>query len=169
MDLAFVDKLANQNNGVKYLLVAVNFFSRFVRVQTMKTKYAKGTLQAFRKMISQKNTPAKIWVDKGTEYGGTFEELCKEKDIEVYSTMSEIKAAFAERAIQFLKHIICRYIEDHGEKIVPKLQQFVSTLNCRKNRIIGKPTYVKNSDFLSILYNKLFKKHTKPKFKIQNW
>ena len=28
--------------------------------------------------------------------GGTFEELCKEKDIEVYSTMSEIKAAFAE-------------------------------------------------------------------------
>ena len=80
--------------------------------------------------------------------------------------MSEIKAAFAERAIQFLKHIICRYIEDHGEKIVPKLQQFVSTLNCRKNRIIGKPTYVKNSDFLSILYNKLFKKHTKPKFKI---
>ena len=72
MDLAFVDKLANQNNGVKYLLVAVSFFSRFVRVQTMKTKYAKGTLQASRKMISQKNTPAKLWVDKGTEYGGNF-------------------------------------------------------------------------------------------------
>ena len=52
--------------------------------------------------------------------------------------MSETKAAFAERAIQSLKHIIYRYIEDHGEKIVPKLQQFVSTLNCRKNRSIGK-------------------------------
>ena len=45
MDLAFVDKLASQNNGVKYLLVAVDIFSRFVRVQTMKTKYAKDTLQ----------------------------------------------------------------------------------------------------------------------------
>ena len=56
MDLAFVDKLASQNNGIKFLLVAVNIFSRFVRVQTMKTKYAKDTLQAFRKMISQKNT-----------------------------------------------------------------------------------------------------------------
>ena len=161
MDLAFVDKLASQNNGVKYLLVAVDFFSRFVRVQTMKTKYAKDTLQAFRKMISRKNTPEKLWVDKGTEYGGTFKKFCKEKDIVVYSTMSETKAAFAERAIQSLKHIIYRYIEDHGEKFIPKLQQFVSTLNCRKNRSIGKcPRDVKNSDFLSILYNKSFKKYT---------
>ena len=133
----------------------------------MKTKYAKDTLQAFRKIISQKNTPEKFWVDKGTEYGGTFKKFCKEKDIEVYSTMSETKAAFAERAIQSLKHIIYRYSEDHGEKFVLKLQQFVSTLNCRKNRSIGKsPRAVKNSDFLSILYKKSFKKYTKPKFKI---
>ena len=38
MDLAFVDKLASQNKGIKYLLVAVDVFSRFVRAQTMKTK-----------------------------------------------------------------------------------------------------------------------------------
>ena len=125
----------------------------------MKTKYVKDTLQAFRKKISRKNTPEKLWVDKGTEYGGTFKKFCKEKDIEVYSTMSETKDAFAERATQSLKHIIYRFIEDHGEKLVPKLQQFVSTLNCRKNRSIGKsPRDVKNSDFLSILYNKSFKK-----------
>ena len=49
MDLAFVDKLASQNKGVKYLLVAVDVFSRLVRVQTRKTKYAKDTLQAFKK------------------------------------------------------------------------------------------------------------------------
>ena len=69
MDLAFEDKLASQNNGVKYLLVALDIFLRFVRVQTMKTKYAKETLQAFRKVIFQKNTPEKLWVDKRTEYG----------------------------------------------------------------------------------------------------
>ena len=74
MDLACVDNFASQNNGVKYLLVAVDIFSRFVRAQTIKTKYAKDTLQAFRKMISRKNTPEKFWVDKGTEYGGTLNE-----------------------------------------------------------------------------------------------
>ena len=47
-----MDKLASENNGVKYFLIAVDVFSRFVTVQTMKTKYAKDTLQAFKNMIS---------------------------------------------------------------------------------------------------------------------
>ena len=38
------------------------------------------------------------------------------RDIEVYSTMSETKAEFAERAIHSLKDTIYHYIEDHGEK-----------------------------------------------------
>ena len=59
-----MDKLASQNKGVKYLLVAVDVFSRFVRVQTMITKYAKDTLQAFKKMISRKNIPEKLWLIK---------------------------------------------------------------------------------------------------------
>ena len=79
-----MDKLASQNKGVKYLLVAVDVFSRFVRVQTMKTKYAKDTLQAFKKMISRKNIPEKLWVDKGTEYAKIFKKICKEKRGEVY-------------------------------------------------------------------------------------
>ena len=100
------------------------------------------------KWFLKKNTPEKLWVDIGTEYEGTFEKFCEEKDTEIYSTMSETKAAFAERAIQFLKHIICRYIEDHGEKLVPKVQQFDSTLICCKNRSIGKsPRDVKKKHF----------------------
>ena len=43
MEMAFVDKLAKQNNGVKYLLIAADIFSRFVRVQTMKTRCAEDT------------------------------------------------------------------------------------------------------------------------------
>ena len=118
-------------------------------------------------MISRKNTPEKLWVDKGTEYGGTFKKFCKEKSIEVYSTMSETKAAFAERAIQSLKDIFYRYIEDHGEKFINKLRQFVSTMNCRINISIGKsPRDVKKTDFLSILYSKPLTRYKKLKFKV---
>ena len=60
IDLAFVVKLDSRNKKFKYLLVAVDIFSRFVRDQTMKIKYAKNTLQAFKKLISQKNTPEKL-------------------------------------------------------------------------------------------------------------
>ena len=77
--MAFVDKLASQHSGVKCLLIAVVVFSRFVRVQTIKTKCAKETLQAFKKMFFRKNTPGKLWVDKRTKYGGSFKKYCKEK------------------------------------------------------------------------------------------
>ena len=119
-------------------MVAVDGFWRLVRVQTLKTKYVKDILQAFKKTISQKITPEKLWVDKGTEYRGIFKKFCKEKNIEIYLTMSEKKAAFAERAIQSLERIIYRYIEDHGEKFIHTLPQFVSIMNCRINRSIGK-------------------------------
>ena len=165
--MAFVDKLASQNNEVKYFLVAVDGFLRFVRVQTMKTKYSKDILQAFKKIISQKITPEKLWADKGTEYREIFKKFCKEKNIEIYATMSETKAAFAERAIQSLKHTIYRYIEDHGEKFIHMLPQFVSIMNCRINRSIGKsPRDVKNTNFLSILYNKHLTRYRKLTIKV---
>ena len=37
MDVAYMDKIANHNNGVKYLLVAVDVLSRYLRVQPLKT------------------------------------------------------------------------------------------------------------------------------------
>ena len=39
-DLAQVDKLAEWNNGIKYLLVVVDVFSRYVRVDTLRNKSA---------------------------------------------------------------------------------------------------------------------------------
>ena len=81
--------------------------------------------------------------------------------------MSETKAAFAEKAIQSLKHIIYRYIEDHDEKFIHKLPQFVSTMNCRINKSIGKsPRDVKKTNFLSIMYNKPLTGYKKLNFKV---
>ena len=102
-----------------------------------------------------KKNPAKLGVEKRTEYGGTFGKTCREKNIAVWSTISETKAAFAERAIQSLKHLIYRYIGDHGEKTLPKLQQLVSTRNCPKYQSTGKsPSYVKKYDFYQFCIKK---------------
>ena len=46
------------------------------------------------------------------------------------------------------------------------MPQFVSTMSCRIKRSIGKsPTDVKNTDFLSILYNKPLTRYKKLEFK----
>ena len=101
MDLAYVDKLSKDNNGVKYLLVRQDLFDRTVDAKGMKTKDSKKQ-STFSKMITKKNRPKKIWVDQGTEFAGAFKKFCSAEGIEIYSTMSETKAASAERTIRSL-------------------------------------------------------------------
>ena len=60
MDLAYVDKLAKNNNGVKYLLVRQDLFDRTVDAKGMKTKGSKETVRAFLIMITKKNRSKKI-------------------------------------------------------------------------------------------------------------
>ena len=145
MDLAFVDKLAKENNGVKYLLVRQDFFDRTVNAYGMKTKDSQETVKAFSSMITKKNRPKKIWVDKGTEVAGAFKKFCTAEGIQVYSTMSETEAAFAERTIRSFKNTLYRYMEDFGYKYIHKLPQFITTLNSRRNSSIDmRPNTIKN-------------------------
>lgn len=179
MDLAFVEKLCNENNGIKYLLVCVDVFSRYIYVQPMKNKYATTTRDAFKKVIATaglkknvKNIPNSVWVDKGTEFAGEFKRFCVDKGITVYNTFSETKAAFAERAIRSLKRVLYRFMEEKRTyTYIHHLQDFVKTLNGRVNRSIGKaPSKVVNSDAIVIHHlstnKKKLIKNKQPKFKV---
>ena len=88
VDLAYVDKLAKYNRNVKYLLVALDCLSRYLRVEPLKANYATKTASAFKKMIKNKQ-PRKVWVDDGTEFLGAFKTLCNKRGIHLYSTFSE--------------------------------------------------------------------------------
>ena len=57
MDLAYVDELAKDNNGVKYLLVRQDLFDRTVDAKGRKTKESKETVRAFLTRITKKNRP----------------------------------------------------------------------------------------------------------------
>ena len=60
MDLASVDKLAKDNNGIKLLLVRQDMFGITVDAKGMKTKDSKETVKIFSKMFTEKNRPKKI-------------------------------------------------------------------------------------------------------------
>ena len=167
MDLAYAAKLAKDNNGVKYLLVRQDMFDRTLDAKGMKTKDSKETVKTFSEMITKRSRPKKTWVDQGTVFAGEFKKFCSAERIEIYSTMSETKAAFAERKIRSLKNILYRYMEDYGYKYIHKLPQFIGTMSSRNNRSIDmKPNHVKNSDFMSILYSKPLSEYKNPKFGI---
>ena len=60
MDLAYDDKLAKDNNGVKYLLVRQDLFDRTVDAKGMNTKDSKEAVRAFLTMITKRNRPKKF-------------------------------------------------------------------------------------------------------------
>ena len=158
--------MAKENNGVKYLLVRQDLFDRTVNAKGMKTKDSQEIVKAFSSMTTKRSRPKKIWIDKGTEFAGAFKKFCTPDGIQVYySTMSETKAAFAERTVRSLKNILYRYMEDYEYKYIHKLPQFITTLNSRRNGLIDmRPNTVKNCDFMSIFYSKQLREFKKPTF-----
>ena len=130
----------------------------------MRTEDSKETVKTFPKMITKKNRPKTIWADEGTKFAGEFKKICSAEGIEIYSTMIETKAAFAERTIRSLKNILYRYMKDYGYKFSHILPQFIATKNSRNNRCIDmKANNVENSDFMSILDSKPLREYKKPK------
>ena len=59
MNLAYVDRLAEDNNGVRYLLVRQNLFDRNVDAKGMKTEDSKETVRAFLTMNTKKELTQK--------------------------------------------------------------------------------------------------------------
>ena len=143
-----MDKVARHNNGVKYLLVAVDVLSRYLRDQTMKALYAKDAVEAFKKLSRRNNQKKKVWIDKGSEFKGDFKKFCEMKGIHLYTTESKTKSAFAERNIRSLKNIIYKYLEEKWTRTyIEDLPQFVNTINSRVNRVTH------------LASNKVLKKH----------
>ena len=80
-------------------------------------------------MVTKTIDPKK-WVGKGTEFAGEFRKFCKAEEIQFYSTMSNIKAAFAECSIRPLKIYFTMTIMDTST--------FKNYLNFSKPWILGK-------------------------------
>ena len=64
VDLADMQSLSKYNKGFKYLLCAIDLFSKYAWVIPIKDKKGTSIVNAFKKIIS-KRKPNKIWVDQG--------------------------------------------------------------------------------------------------------
>ena len=92
-DLADMQSLSKFNKGFKYLLCAIDLFSKYAWVIPIKNKKGTSIVNAFKKIISEgQRKPNKIWVDQGSEfYNQSFKDFLKINNIEMYSTYNERK------------------------------------------------------------------------------
>ena len=66
--LADIQSLSKYKKGMKYLLCAVDLFSKYAWVFHLKDKRGITMVNAFPKIISKERKTNKIWVDQGSEF-----------------------------------------------------------------------------------------------------
>ena len=106
--------------GIRYLLCAIDLFSKYPRVVPLKDKKGVTIVNGFQRILdslksseakSKERKPNKIWVDQVSEfYNRFFKKWLKDNDIKMYSTHNEEKSVVAERFIRTLKNKIYKYM-----------------------------------------------------------
>ena len=112
VDLADIQLISKYSKGIRYLLCAINRFSKYAWVVTLKDKKEFTIVNAFQSILdSSKRKPNKIWVDQGSEfYNGLFKKWLEDNDREMYSTYNEGKSVVAEIIIRTLKNKIYKHM-----------------------------------------------------------
>ena len=106
-----MQSLSKYNKGIKYLLCAIDLFSKYAWVIPLKDKKGTSIVNAFKKIISKGRKTNNMWVDQGSEfYNQSFKDFLRINNIEMYSTYNEGKSVVTERFIRTLKNKIFKHI-----------------------------------------------------------
>ena len=166
VDLADVQSLSKYDKENKYLLCAIDLFSKYAWAIPIKDKKEVSIVNAFQKIIPEGRKPNKIWVDQGSEFcNNSCKDFLKVNNIEMYSTYNEEKSIVAERFIRTLKNKIFKHMTAISKNICfDVLDDIVHKYNNTVERTIKmKPNNVTDDSYAE--YNEDFNKK-EPKFKV---
>ncbi|KAK3108623.1 hypothetical protein FSP39_011981 [Pinctada imbricata] len=138
-DLADVQNISKFNDGINYLLIVVDIFSRYLWVRPLMDKKAKTVLEAFKYILSGPRSPKTIRTDKGSEFTNKLLRQYFEKEgIKIFYALNETKANYAERYIQTLKKRLYRYFTNFQKyEYKDILQDMVQSINETPNRSLN--------------------------------
>ena len=166
VDLADTQSLIKKNKGIKYLLRAIDLFSKCAIAVPLKDKKGISIANAFNKITKQSNRkPNKIWVDQeGEFYNHVFKKWLSSNDIIMYSTFNEGKSVVAERFIRTLKNKLYKHMTataknvyyDVLDDIVKKYNNTADSIIKMKPKNVGddnKRVYIGEHNKKSARYN----------------
>ena len=130
-DLADVSNLSDENDGVKFLLIVICDFSRFLWVIPLKDKKHNSIIDGFKQVFAQGRKPITVRADKGSEYRNRYvKAFLKKEEVKMIFTQNESKASFAEQVIRSLKNMMYRYFNYvRSYRYIETLQDLVSNYN----------------------------------------
>ena len=183
-DLIDKSSLSKYNNNYKFILTVIDIFTKYAWAIPLKNKSGLSITNGFKLVLgenpqggSKSRKPAKLWVDRGSEfYNKTFKSLLKEYEtgkaasgIELYSTYSDLKAVFIERFNRTLLHIINKPMFINGDgNWVNILNDAVLTYNNNIHSTINMTPVDASNNPDNVKYTFNFK-NIKPKFKVGDY
>ena len=138
-DLLDVRSHSASNDGITFLLTAVDVFSRRGWALPIKSKSGLSVVEALRKILREVKFRA-LQTDKGKEfYNAHVKALLRDKGVEHFSSENDnIKASLVERFNKSLRLKIHRYLTARNtRKFVDKLSSFVGAYNATEHSSTG--------------------------------
>ena len=123
--------------------------SKYAWVVPLKDKKGTSIVNAFKKIISEKTKPNKIWVDQGSEiYNQSFKDFLRINNIEMYSTFNEGESVVAERFIKTLKNKIFKHMTAISKNVYFNVLDDIVNYNNTAHRTIKiKPIDVSSDSY----------------------
>ncbi|MCG8031750.1 MAG: hypothetical protein JAZ03_06205 [Candidatus Thiodiazotropha taylori] len=133
IDLLSMANLAAENDGVRFLLCAIDILSRKLWVRTLKNKTAKEVLSAMKDILSDISPTSikKIRADRGSEFSNQyFKKYMKTMNIYFFTTNNPPKSNFVERVQRTLKERLYRMMRHKRTyRYIDELQNVVASYN----------------------------------------
>ena len=140
MDLVDVQALGEYNNGAKFVLTAIDVFSKYAFARCLKNKAGGTVLAAVRDIFdTSRRTPTNLQTDAGTEFTQRpLQTYLKSRNINFYTTFSEMKASVVERFNRTLKEKMWgNFTTNNTFKYINVLQDLIEGYNATPHRAIG--------------------------------
>jgi len=110
VDLADVSNLASENDGIRYLFIAIDVFSRYLWVVPLKNKRHESIIDGFKEIFKAGRKPKEVRSDPGSEWKNKWVKTYLQKEgVDHYVTHNVTHANYAERVIRTLKTLMYRY------------------------------------------------------------
>ena len=160
-DLADVQKLAEHNDGYKYILTCIDVLSKYAWVVPVKSKNGKHMLAAMRELLRKAapRKPTRLQTDKGKEFFNQHvSEFLRQRGIEHFASQSDQKAAIAERFNRTLKSRMWTYFTaNKTDRYVNVLDDIVYAYNHSVHRSIGmRPVDVTDAESELLAWKRLY-------------
>lgn len=167
-DLIDMSRLAKFNDGIKYVLTAIDVFSKYAYAIPLKSKNSKSMLKAFKKLFKQcKVNISNIQTDFGLEfYNKLVQNYFKRLNIHHYSSYSEHKASVVERFNRTLKSRLFRiFTHTNSYRYIDTLKSVLKSYNGSKHRTTGYAPDKVTPELESTIFEKVYGYNAQLKYK----